>query len=144
MAKIWAIAIASVTGLALTGLTIFKFIENSDDVWQWNPDIEAPPQLIFNDDDNDECRKKVQEYWLDASIMWGDQYKDNLMLQKFLTTILDKQTEYGVDLVNNADFEFAAGSLYMDTGFNSDEAQTIYEYDDEMIAHWGDSSNPEK
>jgi len=48
------------------------------------------PLLIFNDDDNDECRKKVQEYWLDASIMWGDQYKSNQMLQKFLTTILDK------------------------------------------------------
>ena len=104
MAKIWAIAIASVTGLALTGLTIYKFIQNSElnttdnpgednatdnsdsgdnsntgglenpldqaDVWQWNPDIEAPPQLIFNDGDNGECRNKVQQYWDDASWMW--------------------------------------------------------------------------
>ena len=104
MAKFWAIVIASVTGLGLTGLTIYEISENSEEnttgnsgednttdlgdsiddsntsgkenpvdqaeLWQWNPDIVAPPQLIFNDGDNDECRNKVQQYWDDASWMW--------------------------------------------------------------------------
>ena len=58
--------------------------------------------------------------------------------------ILDKQNEYCVDLVNNADFEIWAGSYNNEWWVDPDEELNVYGYDDEMIAYWGDSSNPEK
>ena len=42
--------------------------------------------------------------------MWRREYSDRRMLKESYELILCKQIEYGVDLVNNADFEIWAGS----------------------------------
>ena len=69
--------------------------------------------------------------------MWQSEQEDDARLQASYELILEKQTEYGVELVNNADFEAWAGSYcdcYLEEGI-------AYAYSDQMIASWGSSSD---
>lgn len=63
--------------------------------------------------------------------------------------ILSKQEEYGIDLVNNADFQAFAGSVKFSYAWDEDKyedsslkIEDAYPFSQEVIDYWGHPSDP--
>ena len=120
---ILAIAAASVAAIA-TLIVLFaeaedeeeqsisKEIENKDRIVDWSAKKKevldgrttVPPKPIFNADDNDECRELLSD-WYDDAVKYNEML---IRLDKSYTGVLNRQTRYGIEIVNNQKFnEFA-------------------------------------
>ena len=67
--------------------------------WQM-PDDTNPPEPIFNRSDNRECRETVNG-WYSQALQY---HKEATRLNKSYTDVLERQSRYGIELVNNQEF----------------------------------------
>mmetsp|Transcript_12395 Transcript_12395/g.15819 ORF Transcript_12395/g.15819 Transcript_12395/m.15819 type:complete len:93 (+) Transcript_12395:161-439(+) len=71
---------------------------------EWNYSS-APPKPIYNSFDNKECRKNVDELNEGANSTYEYSKINNEKLDKSYKAILRRQSDYGVQLANNKEFE---------------------------------------
>ena len=94
-----------------------------------------PPAVIFNTEDDDECRSVVNGYYEDALGSYKGSVKTQEKLNADFTKILDLQKKFKVELVNNK--EFTAWASTPDDGIPLDPNGPIPAFDDKMIESWG-------
>ena len=64
------------------------------------PDDTNPPEPIFNRSDNRECRDTVNG-WYSQALQY---HKEATRLNNSYTDVLERQSRYGIELVNNQEF----------------------------------------
>ena len=80
MVKVAIVFIAFTTVVVVSsaiGWSIYNYKVQDRDLdpdmkWKWDPEIEAPPDLIYQkeDLDNTACMETVMRYWLKAKKIW--------------------------------------------------------------------------
>ena len=66
---------------------------------------DTPPEPLFSDSqDNQECRDVVEGFYKSATWTWESNRKNESKLNKSFQDILDKQAEYGIELIDNQEF----------------------------------------
>ena len=77
--------------------------QNAEIRWEWKED-EAPPEPIFNDQDSEDCILTVEGYYEQAVEQFESNKKSEKKLNASYQQILDKQSQYGIELVDNDAF----------------------------------------
>merc|ERR1712218_48239 len=107
---------AIVTGIVILtagiAVGIYFILENDDTEdtegyktidWKAPADNRTPPVPIFNPDDNAECRQIINEWYESAD----RKQKKIVRVEQGLNEVLDRQAKYGIEIVNNPEFNEA-------------------------------------
>ena len=133
--------------LAMLGLGATAYLywfSLPDDVKEWAKEVdfdETPQAPIFNDDDSQECRDLINQFYTDSSESWLETKNNDLLFQGIYASILDLKAQYDVKFVGedsvdgNAEFrDWVLGSDWYD--FNAQDT-VVPQFDDAMEVKFG-------
>ena len=117
------------TGLIIS-TTILSFETENGEVYaviDWNKedwDYEGvpPPKPQFYFTDFDLCRSRINDRYTVALDRYEEERRNDADLLEYYNSILDKQAQYGVELVDNSDFQALTVSDWADSSEYTDGA----------------------
>ena len=116
-----------------------NYILNEEKMIDWSERHQAgeqPPKPEFNIYDGDKCRSTVGEYFENAANMWEYNKKSEAKMQASMQELLDMQTDFDFDIVQNEAFrDWTTQGMMEIPPDMSDELQIAWNA--EMIAVFG-------
>ena len=99
---------------------VYAVIDWNKEDWDYEGVPPPKPQFYFSD--SDLCRSRINDRYTVALDRYEEERRNDADLLEYYNSILDKQAQYGVELVDNSDFQALTVSDWADSNEYTDGA----------------------